>query len=103
MPTLRKYVNSAQRQAAYRSRCKVRGEPPQAAPATGAVYRRWDKMRKQAMSLLNQVVVEMETYHDQRSETWQDSQRVEACIELMESVAETVETLTEMSMHLPEA
>jgi hypothetical protein len=103
MPTLGKYENSAHRQAAYRSRCKLRGEQTPILPATGAVYRRWEKMQKQALSLLNQVTVEMEIHNGQRSETWQDSQRGEAFMELMESMVETVEALKEMSMHLPDA
>jgi len=103
MPAHRKYANSAAKQAAYRSRYKARAHLPQTTPATGAVYRRWETMRKQALSLLNQVVCEMETYHDQRSQAWQDSLRGEAFNELMESMAETAEALTEISVHLPES
>ena len=97
MPAQKKHANSAQRQAAYRARCKERTEAPQTALATGAAYRRWEKMREQALSLLNQVVAEMENYHDQRSETWQESERAEEFIELMESIAETAEALAEIS------
>ena len=97
MPAQKKYANSAQRQAAYRSRCKERTEPPQTALATSAAYHRWKKMREQALSLLNQVVAEMEIYHDQRSETWQESGRAEEFVELMESIAETAEALAEIS------
>ena len=97
MPLPKKYANSAQRQAAYRARCKARGEPPKTALATGAAYRRWEKMRKQALDLLNQVVVEMDIYHDQRSETWQESEKAEEFMELMESISETAEALSDIS------
>lgn len=96
MPALKKYANSAQRQVAYRSRCKEQGAQPQAVPSTGAAYRRWEKMRKQALSLLNQVVAEMELYHDQRSETWQESERAEEFNELMESISETATALSDI-------
>jgi hypothetical protein len=54
-------------------------------------------MRKQALSLLNQVIAEMEIYYDQRAETWQESERGEAFLETMESVTEVAEALTEIS------
>jgi len=103
MPATRKYASSAQRQAAYRERCKAQGEPLPAAPVTGAVYRRWEAMRKQALSLLEQVVCEMETYHAQRSEPWQDSPRGETFTEMMESLADTTEALKEIPLNLSEA
>ena len=53
-------------------------------------------MRKQALSILEQVTCEMETYHDQRSEAWRDSHRGEAFTELTESVAEAAEALREI-------
>ena len=60
-------------------------------------------MRKQALGLLNVVIDEMEIYYDQRSETWQDSQRAEAFLETKESLEEISETLAGISMHLSEA
>jgi transposase-like protein len=53
-------------------------------------------MRNQALDLLNQVIAEMEIYHDQRSETWQESERVEQFNELMESISDTAEALMKM-------
>ena len=97
MPLPKKYANSAQRQAAYRARCKTRDEPPKTTLATGAAYRRWKKMRKQALDLLNQVVAEMDIYHNQRSEAWQESERVEEFIELMESISEIAKTLSDIT------
>jgi hypothetical protein len=45
----------------------------------------------------------METYHDQRSEPWRDSLRGEAFAERMESVADIVEALGEISTNPSEA
>ena len=102
MPATRKYANSAQRQAAYRARRKAHSKPPTAAAVTGAAYRRWEAMRKQALSLLEQVVCEMETYHAQRSEPWQDSPRGEAFVEMMESLADVAEALKDIPSNLSE-
>ncbi len=73
------------------------------AVTAGSAYRRWETMRKQALSILEQVACEMEAYHDQRSEAWQDSQRGEAFTEMMESLADIVETAREIPSHLPDA
>ena len=53
-------------------------------------------MRKQALSILEQVTGEMEVYSDQRSEAWRDSDRAEAFTELMESMTDIVEALKEI-------
>jgi hypothetical protein len=103
MPTTKKHASSAARQAAYRERCKAQGKPPTAAPATGSVYRRWEAMRKQALSLLEQVVCEMETYHTQRSEPWQDSPRGEASAEMLDSLADAAEVLKDIPSNFPDA
>jgi hypothetical protein len=95
MPTQRKYESAAARQAAYRARRKTRGDSVTTAVVAGLVYRRWEAMRRQAASILEEVSAEMELYSDQRSEAWHDSDRGEAFAEMMESVAEIVETLKE--------
>lgn len=103
MPASRKYASSAQRQAAYRARRKARVEQPPGVPATGSMYRRWESMRKQATSLLQEVALEMERYHTQRSEAWRDSERGEAFIEMMESVADAAQALREIPSKPSEA
>jgi len=60
-------------------------------------------MRKQAFCLLEQVAGEMQAYHAQRSEAWQDSQRGEAFAEMMESVADAAEALKEIPSSPSEA
>lgn len=96
MPTQRKYASSAQRQAAYRARRRSRTERSPCRPVTGSVYRRWESLRKQAASLLEEVASEMESYHTQRSDAWRDSERGEAFTEIMESVAEAARALGEI-------
>jgi hypothetical protein len=58
--------------------------------------RRWDAMRRQALCFVEQVASEMETYNEQRSEKWQDSEKGEAFIEMMESIAEIAAALREL-------
>ena len=103
MPAARKYESAAERQAAYRARRKTRGGSVTSAATAGSAYRRWEAMRRQALSLLEQVACEMETYHDQRSEAWQDSERGEAFAEMMESLADIVVSAKEVPSHLPES
>jgi len=60
-------------------------------------------MRKQALSILEQVTDEMDVYFDQRSGAWQDSQRGEVFTEIMESLADIVEAARDVPSHLPDA
>ena len=60
-------------------------------------------MRKQALNLLELVVSQMETYQDQRSEPWQDSQQGEAFVEIMESLVDAAESLKEIPSNLSDA
>ena len=103
MPAARKYENAADRQAAYRARRKTRGDSATSAAAAGSVYRRWEAMQRQALSILEQVTSEMEVYFDQRSEAWRDSDRGETFAEMMESLADVVEAAKEVPSHLPES
>lgn len=102
MPTPKKYASSAQRQAAYRRRCEAgRQALPLNIPATAAIApkpgpRRWEAMKRQALCLVEQVVSEMQTYHEQRSERWQDSERGEAFVEVLESVLDIADALNEI-------
>jgi len=98
MPTPRQYASAAHRQAAYRLRCRE-----QARPAHGGAprpsqpgRRRWAALCAQALSLVELAGREMEAYYDQRSEAWQESDRGEAFSEVMESVAQIAEALSEV-------
>jgi len=98
MPTPRQYASAAQRQAAYRLRCReqaraARGRAP--LPSQPG-RRRWASLCGQALSLVEQMAQEMEVYYDQRSEAWQDSERGEAFTEVMESLTQIAEALSEV-------
>jgi len=53
-------------------------------------------IRRQALSLVETVASEMETYHDQRSEQWRDSERGEAFAETLESLADVAVALRDI-------
>lgn len=98
MPTPKKYASAAQRQAAYRERLAAQNQSGTKAGATPAIpgYRRWKIMRGRCLSILEAVTTEMETYHDQRSENWRNSERGEEFIEMIESIAEIVAALRDL-------
>ena len=93
MPTARKYESAAERQAAYRLRCKEREVPVSAVPGRKC----WKAMLAYALSLVEQTGEQMQGYYDARSEAWQDSDRGEAFIEMMESVADAAGALREIT------
>ena len=53
-------------------------------------------MRNRCTSILDMAMGEMETYHDQRSDAWRDSERGEALTEMMESMAEIAAALRDL-------
>lgn len=55
-------------------------------------------MKGRCLSILEAVTTEMETYHDQRSENWRDSERGEAFAEMMESIADIVAALRDLDL-----
>lgn len=85
MPQPRKYATRAEQQAAYRKRrtlsdralLAAKGLPPLPAIPTMPGNARWSAMISQANTLLCEAVVEMQSYHDDRSETWRDSDKAE--------------------------
>lgn len=86
MPQPRHHPSHAARQAAYRARCRqarqkemaARGLPRLPAVPTLPGTARWSAAVSQALTLLETVRTEMEDYHADRSETWQESERGEA-------------------------
>jgi len=105
MPTPKQYATNAARQAAYRARRSSLGmmqsgprspSSPGLPRAGSGVYRRWDAMIGQACTLLDSVAAEMESYHEERSENWQESERGELFSERMESVEEAAEALRDI-------
>ena len=104
MPQPRKYVNRAQQQAAYRQRrafSEAQHLAQKGLPALPAIpsmpgNARWSAMIAQAHMLLSEAVAEMQGYHDDRSETWQQSERAEELQSRMEQLEELVDALEGM-------
>jgi hypothetical protein len=101
MPQPRKYANRADQQAAYRQRriasdrqlLAQKGLPPLPAIPTMPGNARWRAMIAQAHLLISEAVVEMQDYHDDRSEQWQDSTKAEDLLAKLERLQETMDQL----------
>jgi hypothetical protein len=101
MPQPRKYANRADQQAAYRQRriasdrelLAQKGLPALPAIPTMPGNARWSAMIAQAHLLLSEAVVEMQDYHDDRSQEWQDSSKAEDLLAKLEHLQETMDQL----------
>jgi hypothetical protein len=101
MPAKRKYDTSAKRQAAYRTILRSahnelqaeKGIPPLPPIATIPGHRRWGAMLQMASRLVRSIHDEMQGYFDERSESWQESDRADAFIERMDELAELIGSL----------
>lgn len=93
IPQIRKHASAAERQAAYRQRC-AQTEKSKAIPQIPG-YRRWNAMKSQALSLLEQIASEIECYCNQHSDAWQDSDRGEAFTEAMDTLGQIADELRE--------
>jgi len=91
MPILRKYASNADRQAAYRAR-----RTPLIGTPSRPGYRRWDVMLRQALTLLETITLEMDDYYEERSESWQESERGENFTEKSESIKEAAGLLQDL-------
>lgn len=63
-------------------------------PAT----KRWGQAIEGANGLLELVQQEMQDYHDQRSESWQEGERAEAFQERLNAITEAIEALQGLRM-----
>ena len=101
MPQPAKYPHAAARQAAYRARCQQiardqaqeRGLPPlpnlPAMPGT----RRWKAALTLAHQLVEEICEQMQTYADQRSEAWQQTERAQEFAARLEAIQELREQM----------
>ena len=104
MPQLRKYVNRAAQQAAYRKRqaraqqdlLASKGLPALPAIPTMPGNARWQAMIDQAHTLLCDAAEEMQSYHDDRSEQWQESDKAEELLARIELVQEKADQILDM-------
>jgi len=103
MPTPRKHPSNAQRQSAYRERqratriagLRAKNLPPAAPIPTMPSNARWSALTRMAQDLLKAARKEMESYRDERSEAWQESQRAEALQETIDRIDEALDCLAE--------
>ena len=103
MPQPRKYVNRAAQQAAYRKRqvssqqelLSLKGLPPLPAIPTLPGQARWTAMIAQAQRVLTEAIEEMQSYHDDRSEQWQNGPRAEALLARLEHLQDALASLQE--------
>lgn len=101
MPQVRKYRSRAEQQAAYRKRrtrseealLSLKGLPALPAIPSMPGNARWRAMTEQAHLLLVQAGEEMQAYHDERSEQWQESEKAEALLVHLESLQESIAQL----------
>ena len=106
MPTPRRHESAAARQRAYRQRRKLsllNLTSPKDLPASSHLraipsLRRWKALREQAQTALRTLRDEMQTYQDQRSEAWQESQKAERFQEAIEKLEETLEVLQDIEL-----
>ena len=97
--------SNAQRQAAYRQRLRQeraatladKGLPALPAVRNVAGWARWNKAMRQITDLLEQTRSEMQTYYDERSDVWLDSEAAEHFQERIDQLQEFIEQAPDWS------
>ena len=99
----KKYANRARRsspptrkrQAGEQRRLHLASKGLPLLPAISAIpgHARWNAMLVHAQTLLIDAADEMQEYHDDRSEEWQDSEKAEAMLERVELLQEAAEQI----------
>ena len=110
MPQARRYQSGAERQRAYRQRHQqpvtepavvqpepVRSLPPAPAISSIPAQARWNALVHQAGTTLKVVHGEMESYFQDRSESWQEGERGEAFQEKKDALEEVIGALEELA------
>src|SRR5258706_16104644 len=104
MPQPRKYLNRAAQQAAYRARQEnarqvavaSKGLPSLPVIATMPGWARWNASFQSAHELIADTLGEMQDYYEERSESWQESDRGEEHQEKIASVEAVVDALSDL-------
>jgi phage/plasmid primase-like uncharacterized protein len=104
MPQPKIHPSAAARQAAYRVRCEqarqvalaAKGLPMLPAIATRPGWSRWNASLAAAKELMASTLSEMQDYFDERSESWQESERGDKHQERIEAVDEVLEALSDL-------
>lgn len=105
MPMPRRYDTNADRQKAYRQRTaqaraeerKQKGLPaaPPIPSMPGTV--RWNALLEIARSSLQTALDEMQSYFDDRSETWHESERGEQFQERLDTIEQALQQLDDLT------
>lgn len=101
MPQKRKYENDGARQAAYRRRqaeTRLQELADPRLPSLPAIDSlpatvRWNAVIRRCTDLLTLIRDESASYHDDRSESWQEGDRGQAHAERVEALTEIVDGL----------
>jgi hypothetical protein len=101
MSQLRQYADNAAKQRAYRARQaearrseqRAKGLPPAAALPTLPSHARWQALLAQARLSLQAARDEMQAYHDDRSQAWQQSERADVLLERIDSLEQALDAL----------
>lgn len=104
MPQPRRHVSPAARQAAYRSRREqarqgelaAKGLPSLPVISSMPGWARWNASFQAAHELLADILGEMQDYYEDRSESWQESDRGDAHQEKVASVEAVVDALSDL-------
>ncbi len=103
MPTPQLYASAADKQKAYRARqeaarlelLKAKAMPTAPAIPTMPGEARWQALNAHALAALETIQSEMQAYFDDRSETWQESDKGEAFQERIEALADKLADWTD--------
>lgn len=94
MPRIKEHESPAARQRAYRERQQAaraaeqqeKGLPPSPPLPNAQSKARWRALIERAHLMLETAQTEMQEYHDERSETWQESDKAEELRNWIEQV-----------------
>ena len=106
MPTPKQHSTDAARQKAYRARVKQlhsqerneKGLPPGSPIGSMPSLRRWQGLIELSHSSLCCVLDEMQSYYDDRSESWQENDRGEAFKERLELIETIVDEMSSLRL-----
>ena len=102
MPQPKIHASAAARQTAYRIRCEkarrtaltAKGLPSLPTIASLPGWKRWNASFAAAQEFIETVLDEMRDYYDERSETWQESDRGDEHQERISTVEEAFDAIS---------
>lgn len=108
MSQVSKYVSDAERQAAYRRRraqseatkAREAGLVPLPAISSMPGTARWRQALDYALNHVATVRDEMQVYHDDRSERWQESDRAAGFLDLIDQIEQIIDQLDQVKYDL---